>query len=164
MSLLKVGLKDVSNVFVSEDIYIYFFFFWFFYRSSSALHRRSSTEILPHNWGTFCAGVCLMCVFSFLAVAGFEPTSWSLPCELWIFVRGMESVLDTTGIIILTITYIDRIDHLNEDDHYYYFVSNCSNFLSGQHSHNSIIMRGQMQNVFSQPRSHNDLMYLNQLS
>ena len=87
MSLLKVGLKDVYNVFVSEDS----------------------------------------------------------------FVRGMESVLDTTGIIIRTITYTDRIDHLNEDGHYYYFVSNCNNFLSGQHSHNSIKVRGQIQNVFSSP-------------
>ena len=41
------------------------FFFLFFYRSSSALHHRSSTEIMPHNWGTFCAGVCPMCVFPF---------------------------------------------------------------------------------------------------
>ena len=41
-----------------------FFSPFFFYRSSSALHRRSSTEIRPHNWGTFCAGVCPMCVFS----------------------------------------------------------------------------------------------------
>ena len=55
---------------------VFFFFFFFSYRSSSALHRRSSTEILPHYWGTFCAGVCPLCVFSFLAVAGFKPTSW----------------------------------------------------------------------------------------
>ena len=54
-------------------------FFQFFYRSSSALHRRSSTEILPDYWGTFCAGVCPKSVFSFLVAAGFEPTSWSLP-------------------------------------------------------------------------------------
>ena len=35
-------------------------FFLFFYRSSSALHRQSSTEILPDCWGTFGAGICPM--------------------------------------------------------------------------------------------------------
>ena len=59
-------------------VFFCFFFMFFFYRSSSALHCRSSTEILPHNWGTFCAGVCPMCVFSFLVAAGFEPTYFSL--------------------------------------------------------------------------------------
>ena len=68
---------------VRDTFFSFFFFFLFFptfffsffsYRSSSALHRRSSTEILPHNWGTFCAGVCPMSVFSFLVAAGFEPT------------------------------------------------------------------------------------------
>ena len=58
-----------------------FFFFCFFYRSSLALHRRSSTSILPHNWGTFCAGVYPMCVFSFLVAAGFEPMYFSLGSE-----------------------------------------------------------------------------------
>ena len=42
------------------------------------LQRRSSTEILPDYWGTFCAGVCPRSVFSFLVAAGFEPTSLSL--------------------------------------------------------------------------------------
>ena len=59
-------------------VIFYIFFFQFFYRSSSALHRRSSTEILPDHWGTFCAGVCPKSVFSFLVAAGFEPTSLSL--------------------------------------------------------------------------------------
>ena len=59
--------------------FFFIFFFQLFYRSSSALHRRSSTEILPDYWGTFCAGVCPKSVFSFLVAAGFEPTSWSLP-------------------------------------------------------------------------------------
>ena len=56
----------------------FLFFFQFFYRSSSALHRRSSTLILPDYWGTFCAGVCPKSIFLFLVAAGFEPTSLSL--------------------------------------------------------------------------------------
>ena len=58
----------------------FFFFFFFFYRSSLALQRHSSTEILLDYWGTFCAGVCPMSIVSFLAAAGFEPTSWCIPC------------------------------------------------------------------------------------
>ena len=72
-----------SNNFFNSTIYVYFtlkrlagFVFLFFYRSSSALDRRSSTQILPNYWGTFCAGVCPMSVFSFLAAGGFEPMSW----------------------------------------------------------------------------------------
>ena len=53
---------------LSEDVCVWFVltvgwgwvYFQFkkkkFYRSSSTLHRRSSTEILPDYWGTFCAG------------------------------------------------------------------------------------------------------------
>ena len=59
---------------------IIFFFFFSFSRSSSALHRRSSTAILPNYWGTFCAGVCLKSVFSFPVAAGFEPTSLRSGC------------------------------------------------------------------------------------
>ena len=55
--------------------------FFCFYRSSSALHRRSSTEILPDYWGTLCAGVCPRSVFSFLVAAGFEPMLLSLRRE-----------------------------------------------------------------------------------
>ena len=55
------------------------FCFVFFYRSSSALQCRSSTEILPDYWGTFCAWVNPVSFFSFLVAAGFEPTSLSLP-------------------------------------------------------------------------------------
>ena len=61
--------------YMQEDL---FFSSFFSYRSSSALHRRSSTEILPDYWGTFCAGVYPMPAFSFLVAAGFEPTSLSL--------------------------------------------------------------------------------------
>ena len=42
------------------------------------LHHRSSIEILPDYWGTFCAGICPKSVFSFLVAAGFKPTSLSL--------------------------------------------------------------------------------------
>ena len=56
---------------ISCDFFLFFFIFsQFFYMSSSALHRRSSTEILPDYWGTLCAGVCPKSVFSFLVAAG----------------------------------------------------------------------------------------------
>ena len=67
-----------SQVTVSTFSFLFFFLFLrlFFYRSSLALNHRSSTEILPDYWGTFCAGVCPMSVlFPFLVAAGFEPTS-----------------------------------------------------------------------------------------
>ena len=53
----------------------FFFVFCFFYRSSLGLHCRSSTEILPHNWGTFCAEVCPMCVFPFAGDGTRTPTT-----------------------------------------------------------------------------------------
>ena len=61
---------------IKDHNFILSLFYFFSYRSSLALHRRSSTEILPDYWSTFCAGVYPMSVFSFLAAAGFKPTSW----------------------------------------------------------------------------------------
>ena len=66
---VKVGGKFVFFVF------FLFGFFWFFYRSSLALHRRSSTEILPDYWATFLWRGPPMSVFSFLVAAGFEHMS-----------------------------------------------------------------------------------------
>ena len=59
---------------------LFFFVFFFPHRSNSALHRLSSIEILLDHRATFCAGGLPMSVFLFLAAAGFEPTSWWLPC------------------------------------------------------------------------------------
>ena len=60
------------------DICLIFLFLFFSTGLVGLLHCRSSTEILPDYWGTFCAGVCPKSVFSFLVAAGFEPTSLSL--------------------------------------------------------------------------------------
>ena len=63
---------------ISLEGTVVIFFFFVFFVFSTGLHRRSSTEILPDYWGTFCAGVCPQSVFLFLVAAGFEPTSLSL--------------------------------------------------------------------------------------
>ena len=78
-------------------------FFRFFYRFSSALHRRSSTEILPEYWGTFCGGVCPRSVFSFLVAAGFEPTFLSLRSERHGYVPSKSTNLTKVYVILIKI-------------------------------------------------------------
>ena len=52
--VVDTGASPTRPVKVGGKLVVFFFvFLFFFYRSSLALHRRSSTEILPDYWATF---------------------------------------------------------------------------------------------------------------
>ena len=87
----------------------------FFYRSSSALHRRSSTEILSRPLGhLLCRGVPQCLIFSFLAVAGFEPMRTCYrcatltpqkPCMKWVPHTGGGGGGDLPQVLVPTVKW-----------------------------------------------------------